>query len=79
MSINSHCIYLNTPVGGGGVRHTVFCITWTNTKNLSTTNHTLIHRFIHCQNLYKSYHSSTYQQYPPLKISTYQHSYPPIL
>lgn len=32
MSINSHCVYLNTPLGGGGVRHTVFCITWTNTK-----------------------------------------------
>ena len=26
MSINSHCIYFNTPIGGGGVRHTVFVL-----------------------------------------------------
>ena len=32
MSINSACVYLNTPIGGVGVRHTGFCITLTNTK-----------------------------------------------
>lgn len=26
MSINTHCVYLNTPIGGGGVRHTVFVL-----------------------------------------------------
>ena len=39
MSNNSHCVYLNTPVGGGGVRHTAFCIIWTNTKINLTFNH----------------------------------------
>lgn len=39
MSNNSHCVYLNTPVGGGGVRHTVFVLFGLIQKITSTKNH----------------------------------------
>lgn len=51
MSINSACVYLNTPIGGGGVRHTAFCIIWTNTKINLTFKHLNNQTFQHSNHL----------------------------
>ena len=38
MSISSHCVYLNTPVGGGGVRLPCFVLFWLIQKLLQHSN-----------------------------------------